>query len=301
MLVGKGEDDPMNTMQIKCFLAVAETLNFTKAAEQLYITQPGLGKQIVSLEKELNTLLFIRDKKKVRLTPAAAYLAKELPKVNKQLNGIVENVQRIGQGYIGKLSIGTLGGQWAGDSFSDYLNKFIDNNPNINLSLKQGSFKDLRDWLDSGEIDIALTLPLDIKNKNDYLYEIFEKDNAVFAISKKRPVCKKKTISIEDLNDETFICISEEDSPEGYNLCQNFFKRNDFRGQITIAQNLLTVMMLIETGRGFGIINHKSSITHNSSIRVLEEIKMPDDGASSCFAWKKTNINPAISLFLGHN
>ncbi len=62
----------MNTTQIKCFLAVAETLNFTKAANQLFISQPGLSRQIVSLERELNTLLFIRDKHTVRLTPAAA-------------------------------------------------------------------------------------------------------------------------------------------------------------------------------------------------------------------------------------
>ncbi len=290
----------MNTMQIKCFLTVAETLNFTKAANRLYISQPGLGKQILSLEKELNTVLFIRDKQKVRLTPAAAYLAKELPKINEQISTLVENVQKIGQGYSGKLCIGILSGQWVGEYFTDYLNTFIDKNPNISLTLKQGSFKDLRDWLDSGDIDIALTLPLDIKHIDGILWEKFEEDTAVFAISKKLPVCKKKKISLEDLQQETFISISTEDSPEGYNICQRYFKKNAFKGNVIVAPNLPTVMMLIESGQGFGVINHKSSLSLNKSIRILEEIKMPDDGASSCFAWKKANINPSISLFLNH-
>ena len=68
----------MNRMQIKCFVALAQSQNFTKAAEQLYISQPGLSHQIVSLERELNTQLFVRNQKMVRLTPAAKLLAKEL-------------------------------------------------------------------------------------------------------------------------------------------------------------------------------------------------------------------------------
>ena len=68
----------MNSTQIKCFLALSETLNFTKAASRLYLTQPALSRQIVTLEQELNTLLFIRDSKNVSLTPAGALLSSEL-------------------------------------------------------------------------------------------------------------------------------------------------------------------------------------------------------------------------------
>ena len=68
----------MNTTQVKCFLALAETLNFTKAAARLYMSQPGLSRQISSLEQELNTQLFIRGQKGVSMTPAGALLAREL-------------------------------------------------------------------------------------------------------------------------------------------------------------------------------------------------------------------------------
>ena len=58
----------MNTFQISCFLAVAEHLNFARAAEQLHVTQPAVTQQIHSLEKELGVSLFARTTRSVRLT-----------------------------------------------------------------------------------------------------------------------------------------------------------------------------------------------------------------------------------------
>ena len=60
----------MNTVQLECFLAVAEYLNFSRAAESLKITQPAVSHQITSLEDELGARLFIRTSKNVTLTEA---------------------------------------------------------------------------------------------------------------------------------------------------------------------------------------------------------------------------------------
>ncbi len=60
----------MNTYQLRCFLAVAEYLNFTKAAEHLHVTHPAVSQQIRNLEKELNTTLFDRSTRSVKLTSA---------------------------------------------------------------------------------------------------------------------------------------------------------------------------------------------------------------------------------------
>ena len=64
----------MNIIQMKYFITAARTLSFTKAAQQLYITQPALSRQILSMEKELNLQLFIRTGRNVRLTPAGRIL-----------------------------------------------------------------------------------------------------------------------------------------------------------------------------------------------------------------------------------
>ena len=62
----------MNTFQLTCFLAVAETLSFARAAEQLHVTQPAVTQQIKSLEKELNVKLFRRNTRTVRMTMAGS-------------------------------------------------------------------------------------------------------------------------------------------------------------------------------------------------------------------------------------
>lgn len=62
----------MNTFQLSCFLQVAETLNFARAAEILHVTQPAVTQQIRSLEKELGVPLFHRTTRSVKLTQAGA-------------------------------------------------------------------------------------------------------------------------------------------------------------------------------------------------------------------------------------
>ena len=289
----------MNTTQIKCFLAVTETLNFTKAANQLFISQPGLSRQIVSLERELNTLLFIRDKHNVRLTPAAAVLAKELQNFETRLEEIIHKVQKVGQGYSGHLSIGMLGGQSVYNDLTTRFMDFMSENPNIDLTFHQGSFRDLREWLQSGKIDLAFTLNFDVQDMKNIVISDFQQDSPMFAISKHTKAGRKKKITLKDLEEETLIVISPDDSRAGYELSHSFVKRQGLHfSDLRYAPNLATIMMWIEAGQGVGIINHSSNITANTSIRLLDHIVIdPARAASACFVWKADNYNPAIPMF----
>ena len=64
----------MELKQLQCFVAAAETLNFTAAAERMYLSQPSLSRHIQNLEDELGLQLFLRDRKHVSLTPGGAHL-----------------------------------------------------------------------------------------------------------------------------------------------------------------------------------------------------------------------------------
>ena len=71
----------MTFNQLKYFVTVAECLSFTEAAKSLFITQPALSRQINAMEEELGTRLFIREKKRLKLTQGGSVLYNRLPKV----------------------------------------------------------------------------------------------------------------------------------------------------------------------------------------------------------------------------
>lgn len=286
----------MNTTQIKCFLALAKTLNFTKAAEQLYLSQPGLSRQISTMERDLNTQLFIRDQKSVRLTPAGALLAQELGGIEAAYENLISRVQSVGMGYSGSLTLGVLEGQWVGAEFTDFCRQFMDTYPNIDFQLQQGSFSDLRRKLTSGEIDIAMTIQFDAADMDGIITRQYDSDHAVFAVSRRLPLGQKEHITFDDLLDNTFLLISPDDSRVGTELTlEHFRKIGRSPRHIRYAPNLSTMMLWIESGLGVGVINHQSSIASNPSVRLIDEVPLQE--ASACVVWKSENLNPAIALF----
>lgn len=289
----------MNRMQIKCFLALARTQNFTKAAQQLYISQPGLSHQIVSLERELNTQLFVRNQKGVRLTPAAKLLAKELPGLDRQYEELIARAQAVGRGHSGSLTIGTLESQWVGGGFADLCCEFMQKYPNIDLQLRSGAFSDLRRWLSMGDVDVGLTLQFDIADVSGLQWLAYDDDYARFAVSRKLPLGQKEHITLEELMGETLLLISPEDSRAGAALSQDFIKNSGFSpGNIRFAPNLSTIMLWVEAGLGVGIINHHSNIASNPMVRMIEEVELTEAGANSCLVWQKDSLNPAVDLFI---
>jgi len=93
----------------KYFLEVAEELHFRKAAEKLFITQPGLSRQIQQLEEELDVKLFVRNKRNVALTAPGKYLQQELKGVINNLDFIVKQLKMIEAGDDGEVRIGFVG------------------------------------------------------------------------------------------------------------------------------------------------------------------------------------------------
>ena len=89
----------MELRHLKYFLAVAEELNFTKASEKLFISQPPLSRQIAELEEELQAKLFIRNNKKVELTEAGKYFEKETKTLFQNLERTAVKTKKISVTY----------------------------------------------------------------------------------------------------------------------------------------------------------------------------------------------------------
>ena len=122
----------MNQRQIESFLAVAETGNFTRAAERLYISQPAVSKQVLSLEEELGFLLLIREyHKDVQLTEAGKLYYDFFHKVMGEYKAVYEQAQQYRKKVRGTVRLGILTGWKIQDKLQNILEQMKQNYPEI--------------------------------------------------------------------------------------------------------------------------------------------------------------------------
>ena len=285
----------MNTTQIKYFLAAARTLNFTEAASQLYISQPALSKQITSIENELNMMLFIRMKKKVRLTPAGIVLLRELPALEARYDDIIRKAKIANEGNAGELAIGILEGQMVGDAFTKSFGSFSQKYPNISVRLLRDSFSGLRRQLEEETIDLAITLDFDINGVPGLTHEMLDTCPAIAAVSRNHPLAQQNPTNWSELKGETFIVVEERDCFASARMVIEDCKRAGFTPILKYAPSLETAMLWIEAGLGIGFINTMNNLTMNPNIHLLTQL--PCKNTYNVLAWKHTNINPTIALF----
>lgn len=108
----------MTTVQMHYFIVAAEHLNFTMAAEQLYITQPALSRQIAAIEDEIGTKLFSRCNNVLSLTKAGRVLLHQLSGLYSDYQNVIKNVRDVAAGIEGHINIGVLEDQYMDASLS---------------------------------------------------------------------------------------------------------------------------------------------------------------------------------------
>ena len=121
---------------LRYFLAVAEDLHFRKAAERLYISQPGLSRQIKQMENDLGLQLFERHNRKVVLTEAGKYLKNEFIRHFKQLDDAINHAKLLHNGKTGQIELGYVGSAMQ-KLIPQLLMNYREKKPDVVFSLKE--------------------------------------------------------------------------------------------------------------------------------------------------------------------
>jgi DNA-binding transcriptional LysR family regulator len=274
----------------------ARHLNFTEAAQKLYISQPALSKQIHAIEEELNMILFIKKGKKVYLTPAGIVLNTELQDFEENFNKVVHKAQLANEGNIGELNIGILEGQMVGECFVNAFGSFTKKYPNIPIFLFRDTFAGIRKKLEEGSYNIGISLDIDLNDDDNFKIINIASCKSVMAVSKSNPISSVTITGWEDIKAATFIVIDKMDS---YLAGRKFItdcKKRGFIPNIQYAPSLESAMIRVEAGLGIGIVNSLNYLTINPNIKILENVVL--DESNTVMAWKKDNINPVIPLFI---
>lgn len=289
----------MTSFQIKCFLTVAEYLSFTEAANRLFIAQSSLSRNVSNLEKELGLQLFVRTKKYVRLTPAGAILFEDFARLEQQINDSVQRARKAQTDLEGNLRIGIIENQRSEHFLPQSINSLRQTRPNLNIDLLRGNFRELREALERRDIDIALTVDFDLEEyaPQNVVSEPFFISQGRCVISKLHPLADQEIIRIEDLKDEPLIAISPEVSK---GACQHVLELCSLHGflpsQIHYANSVENLILMVESGLGYSVLDENSSIMGSSAVR---SIPINGHGPLSLVAvWHKNNLNPAVPLFV---
>ncbi len=285
----------MNINQIKYFLVAAQCLSFTKAANQLYITQPALSRQIQMMEEELGVILFLRTSRKMQLTPAGVILKERFKNIYDDYNAAVAKARSAYQGLSGELNVGILEGTYVGDLFPNVLKYFSKQYPNVDIKISNYSFGSLIDGINSGTLDLIVTLKFDIENIADVDFRLIQKTRDHIVVHKDHPLAKKDSVKLEDLEDEIFIMVSLEDSVESSRLILDAFKRRGVIPKVKFAPSIQAVMLWVQANVGVGMLDSRNIMASSPEVKFLNVEPVSDP--SLVLAWNKDTNNPYVPIF----
>ncbi|MBP4139001.1 LysR family transcriptional regulator [Flavobacterium geliluteum] len=182
--------------RLKVFYTVALRLNFTKAATELYISQPAVSKHIQELEETYKTKLFERNGSKIALTPAGEILlkhTKNIFEIYREIDFDMSFFSKERQGLL-RLGASTTISQYV---ISPVLAGFHQKQQNIKVNLLNGNTEQIENALINKEIEIGI---VEGQSKNQSIkYIPFLKDELVLVCNSKNPLVQQSKISLDDL------------------------------------------------------------------------------------------------------
>jgi DNA-binding transcriptional LysR family regulator len=193
---------------LETFCRVAALKSFSRAADDLFLTQPTVSGHILFLERSLCLRLFDRTGREIRLTKAGEMFLQYASKILTVRKDLLNALSEFSQGIIGELSLGasTIPGEYL---LPRLMGDFKREHPRFALSLKISDTKDIVQELLQGHIEFGL-----IGAKVDHPslhYEKFEEDEIIVIAPSDHPLARKKSVGFEDLLKEPWI-IREEGS-----------------------------------------------------------------------------------------
>jgi DNA-binding transcriptional LysR family regulator len=283
---------------LRSFLCVAEHLNFTRAAEQLYISQSTLSKHIAELEEQLGVQLFIRTHHSVKLTPPGSILFDESRGIMAKIGEVFERTRKAQLAVWGTLKIGCLGIEYA--FLPKILKHFTALYPHVTLDIQVMSGAMINEALDYQELDIGFNQFIGNEFTSAFKVREVRRSRLCFLLPRNHPCANKYSLDFADLEQERFILLSSATFPNGMDWILNQCKRRGFRPNIVSQPaRLETLFWQVTAGLGISIwcfdpvfcqlLRHNIALVAMTGFNAYGNIAL---------VWKKDNPNPVIPLFL---
>lgn len=242
----------MTLTQIQYFLEVCQTMNFTKAAQNLYVSQPSLSRQIQLLETELGVQLLVRSNRNVILTEAGEVFRDEFGKIEERIELAIHKIKDAGK-IKKEINIGLFFGLSPSmvSGLVENLNEFF---PDYKIYLNKYSSYNLKKAFEMGSLDIVVGLNgLDFA-EDDACGCTFEYKPAYFVFSPRVFPETGVPEGPQDFNGKKFICIQDDMAQELVRFQLSILESMGITpSEIVKADNMVATLLYTESASGFSI------------------------------------------------
>jgi DNA-binding transcriptional LysR family regulator len=206
----------MELRHLRYFKAVADTLSFSRAAEQLRVAQPAISRQIVALEEEIGCPLFIRTTSRVRLTDAGRHFHKEVDRLLAQLALAVTGAQKIGRGCGDELN---LGSDWRVlfPQIPEAVVRYRAAQPQIAVNFVEIPLHLQIDALRDGSIHLGFVHQALVSSRPDLESLPLFKADMKLIVSTRHRLAGARAVPMKDLSKELWLKLDEKNHP-GYRM-----------------------------------------------------------------------------------
>jgi len=283
---------------VRYFIAVAEYLNFSKAAQQLHIAQPPLSRQIRQLEEDLGVALFVRNKRHVELTKAGQVFLDEARKLVVQAGHATEAARHAQKGESGVVRIGIasgLGGM-VGRVVAEYCRRF----PAINMECKDVFSTVQNEALHKCEIDVGfLRPPVDQVNLD---CELLFEEEFVVVLPRMHRLAKRKSVRLADVADEPLIIFDRNFSCGLYDKVLGLYSRQGLTPHFAVTHveaHEEAGAIMVASGKAI-FIGAGAIVTRTVEGIELASVRLNETDAKIevYMAWRKHEESPAVLSFL---
>jgi DNA-binding transcriptional LysR family regulator len=252
----------MELRHLRYFLAVAEELNFSRAAHRLNMAQPPLSQQIMQLEQHLGVQLFERETRPIRLTVAGLTLLEQARPLIKRFDQLEIKLQLMGSGDTGSLAVGFIASAMY-ELLPGVLKQFRSQYPRVHLDLTEMTGLEQEEALHEHSIDVAFIRG--VTSDEDFEGHVLLEEPLVVAVPSQWQLAGEKSLSLESLKGEQFILYPTKPDPSYANFIKAACNDAGFEPKVVQEANeLQTAVSLVASGIGIGLMP--------ASIKMLQRV-----------------------------
>lgn len=286
----------MELRHLRYFIAVAEELHFSKAAERLHIAQPPLSQQIQQLEAQLGVELFHRKtKRQVQLSEAGQVFLQEAYQLLAQLQKAIELTQKIGRGEKGQLRIGFTG-LVTYNLLPVILRQFREQFPEVELMLQELTTTEQERALQDSRIHVGFAHPP--LEDNTLNQKCIQQEALIVALAETHPLAEREKISVRSLINENFIVFPRHLGSGLYDQIVSLCQQGNFSPKVTQeAIQMQTIIGLVSAEMGIAIVPSSLQNFQRAGV-VYRNFEEKTPLVETAIVWREEDMTPVLKEFL---